>query len=50
MDILKDNWLLEVTLGERLPFYIAEYVWRYNNRSLSIDEQVERILNLVAEI
>jgi len=35
---------------ERLPFYLAEYVWRYNNRNLSIDEQVERILNLVAEI
>ena len=35
---------------ERLPFYLAEYVWRYNNRNLSVDEQVERILNLVAEI
>lgn len=35
---------------ERLPIYLAEYVWRYNNRKLSVDEQTDKLLNLVAKI
>lgn len=35
---------------ERLPFYLAEYVWRYNNRKLSVKEQISKLLNLVAKI
>lgn len=35
---------------ERLPFYLAEYVWRYNNRDLTIKKQIEKLLNLVAKI
>jgi len=35
---------------ERLHYYLAEYVWRYNYRKLSIEKQVERLLNLVAKI
>jgi transposase len=35
---------------ERLPLYLAEYVWRYNNRNLTIKNQIERLLNLVAKI
>lgn len=35
---------------ERLPHYLAEYVWRYNYRELSIEKQIERLLNLVAKI
>jgi transposase-like protein len=35
---------------ERLPLYLAEYVWRYNNRDLTIDQQIEKLLNLVAKI
>jgi len=36
---------------EKLPVYLAEYVWRYNNRSLSIDNKVNKLmLNLVAKI
>lgn len=35
---------------ERLPLYLAEYVWRYNNRKLSIDKQIKKLLNLVAKI
>ena len=35
---------------ERLPFYLAEYVWRYNNRELTVKKQVEKLLNLVAKI
>ncbi|MFQ5946566.1 MAG: IS1595 family transposase [Anaerolineae bacterium] len=31
----------------RLPLYVAEYVWRYNHRRLSVDEQVERLMNLL---
>src|SRR5215467_11713817 len=31
----------------RLPLYVAEYVWRYNHRRLSVDEQVHRLLNLL---
>jgi len=35
---------------ERLPLYLAEYVWRYNNRNLSVEKQVQKLLNLVAKI
>lgn len=32
---------------ERLPLYLAEYVWRYNHRKLSAQEQVRSLLNLL---
>jgi transposase len=32
---------------ERLPLYLAEYVWRYNHRKLSVREQVKSLLNLL---
>ena len=32
---------------ERLPLYLAEYVWRYNQRKLSAQEQVRSLLNLL---
>lgn len=32
---------------ERLPLYLAEYVWRYNHRHLSIQQQIDIILNLL---
>ena len=32
---------------ERLHLYLAEYVWHFNHRSLSIDEQVRKLLNLL---
>jgi len=35
---------------ERLPLYLAEYVWRYNNRKLPIKKQINKLLNLVAKI
>ena len=35
---------------ERLGYYLAEYVWRYNYRKLSVEKQIERLLNLVAKI
>jgi len=35
---------------ERLPYYLAEYVWRYNYRKLSIEKQIQRLLNQVAKI
>lgn len=31
----------------RLPLYVAEYVWRYNHRRLSLVEQVHRLMNLL---
>jgi len=34
----------------RLPYYLAEYVWRYNHRDLPIKKQIQRLLNLVAKI
>jgi transposase-like protein len=33
---------------ERLSYYLAEYVWRYNYRELPIEKKVKRLLNLVA--
>lgn len=35
---------------EKLPFYLGEYVWRYNHRSLSFKEQEKRLLNLWQKI
>jgi len=35
---------------ERLPYFLAEYVWRYNHRELPVEKQVQRLLNLVAKI
>ena len=32
---------------ERLGLYLAEYVWRYNNRKLSPDDQVKKLLALL---
>jgi len=35
---------------KKLPLYLAEYVWRYNNRKLTTKRQVNKLLNLVAKI
>lgn len=32
---------------ERLPLYLAEYVWRYNNRHLTVQKQGQKILKLM---
>jgi len=32
---------------ERLGLYLSEYVWRYNHRNLSVDEQVKKIIGLL---
>jgi transposase len=32
---------------ERLPLYLAEYVWRYNHRALTPDQKTDRILTLL---
>jgi len=32
---------------ERLGLYLAEYVWRYNHRKLSVDDQVKKLLALL---
>lgn len=32
---------------ERLGLYPGEYVWRYNHRKLSINEQVKKLMNLL---
>jgi transposase len=32
---------------ERIPFYLAEYVWRFNHRNYSVDEQCRKLLNLL---
>jgi transposase len=32
---------------ERLPLYLAEYVWRYNHRSMTADEKTEKMLSLL---
>jgi len=31
----------------KLPFYLGEYVWRYNHRKLSLKEQENRLFNLI---
>lgn len=33
----------------RLPLYLADYVWRYNHRRLSVAQQVTRLLKLLQE-
>lgn len=35
---------------KKLPLYLAEYVWRYNNRRLTVEKQIKKLLNLVAKI
>lgn len=30
---------------ERLPLYLAEYVWRYNHRKLAISDQINVVLS-----
>jgi len=32
---------------ERLHLYLAEYVWRYNNRKLSNEQKVKKIIGLL---
>jgi len=32
---------------ERLPLYLTEYVWRYNHRKNSLDEQVKQLMQLL---
>lgn len=34
---------------ERLPLYLAEYVWRYNHRRLSLQQQVQKLMKLLRE-
>jgi transposase len=34
---------------ERLPLYLAEYVWRYNHRSLSIKDQTNNTMTLLKQ-
>lgn len=33
---------------ERLPLYLAEYVWRYNHRRLLLTQQVQQLMQLLA--
>jgi transposase len=35
---------------ERLPLYLAEYVWRYNHRNSTIKQQTEKILHLLEHV
>ena len=32
---------------ERLPLYLAEYVWRYNHRGMEIKDQIKLILSML---
>ncbi len=32
---------------ERLPLYLAEYVWRYNHRQLSAERQIQQLMRLL---
>lgn len=34
---------------DRLPLYLAEYVWRYNHRSLSPKEKIDHMLSLLKQ-
>ncbi len=34
---------------ERLPLYLAEYVWRYNHRKSSTDQQVTQLIRLLEQ-
>jgi transposase-like protein len=35
---------------EKLPFYLNEYVWRFNHRKVPISEQVNRLLLLLERL
>ena len=35
---------------ERLPLYLAEYVWRYNHRNESIETHKKQLLNILMRI
>jgi len=35
---------------ERLPLYLAEYVWRFNHRKLARKAQIDRLLKLLKEV
>jgi|TARA_B110000263_G_scaffold249701_1_gene268154 transposase-like protein len=35
---------------ERLPFYLAEYVWRYNHRNNDIQTQKKLIIKQLEEL
>jgi len=32
---------------ERLPFYLAEYVWRYNHRTMPVHDKIDTTLSLL---
>jgi len=32
---------------ERLPLYLVEYVWRYNHRRLSVEQQVRVLMDML---
>ena len=32
---------------EHLPLYLAEYVWRYNYRNMSVHEKTDKMLSLL---
>ena len=34
---------------ERLPLHLAEYVWRYNHRRLSLEQQVKKLMKRLKE-
>lgn len=34
---------------EKLPLYLAEYSWRYNNRKLSLKEKKERLVKILSK-
>jgi transposase-like protein len=34
---------------ERLPIYLAEYVWRFNHRRLTRDQQVHQLMELLKQ-
>jgi transposase len=34
---------------ERLPLYLAEYVWRYNHRKLSLVQQMQKLMKRLKE-
>jgi transposase len=35
---------------ERLPLYLAEYVWRYNHRSMTTKEKTDKMLSLLQPV
>jgi transposase-like protein len=32
---------------ERLPLYLAEYVWRYNHRNMSVNDKTDKMISLL---